>query len=197
MAGLFCKKPTFICGHAVIGAFLFFRNMFSAACFQEYGMSRLAQFQNRINQQIPLTKSMGLQLLEWDGTALLLSAPLAPNSNHQGTGFGGSLYGVGVTAAWSVAELALADLQLEGTVVIQTGTIEYMSPVDGDFYSVCRLPDGEMPDHFRKSLARHGRARLELTAEIFCGDPSLEPPQEPAAVFRGRFVVSDVRSRAG
>ncbi len=48
---------------------------------------------------------------EWDGTALLLSAPLAPNSNHQGTGFGGSLYGVGVTAAWSVAELALADLE--------------------------------------------------------------------------------------
>ena len=62
-------------------------------------MSRLAQFQKRINQNIPLTKAMGLKLLEWDGTALLLSAPLAPNSNHQGTGFGGSLYGVGVTAA--------------------------------------------------------------------------------------------------
>jgi thioesterase domain-containing protein len=160
-------------------------------------MSRLAQFQKRINQNIPLTKAMGLKLLEWDGTALLLSAPLALNSNHQGTGFGGSLYGVGVTAAWSLAELALADLQLEGTVVIQTGTIEYKSPVDGDFFSVCRLPDGEMPDHFRKSLARHGRARLELTAEIFCGDPLLEPPREPAAVFRGRFVVSEVRSRAG
>lgn len=160
-------------------------------------MSRLAQFQKRINQQIPLTKAMGLTLLEWDGTALLLSAPLAPNSNHQGTGFGGSLYGIGVTAAWSLAELALADLQLAGTVVVQTGTIEYKSPVDGDFFSVCRLPDGEMPDHFRKSLARHGRARLELTAEIFCGAPSLTPQQEPAAVFRGRFVVTDVRSRAG
>jgi len=159
-------------------------------------MSRLAQFQKRINQQIPLTKAMGLTLLEWDGTALLLSAPLAPNSNHQGTGFGGSLYGVGVSAAWSVAELALADLQLKGTVVVQTGSIEYKSPVDGDFFSVCRLPDGEMPDHFRKSLARHGRARLELAAEIFCGAPTLHPQQEPAAIFRGRFVVSDVRSRS-
>ncbi|HEV8077407.1 MAG TPA: YiiD C-terminal domain-containing protein, partial [Marinobacter sp.] len=146
--------------------------------------------------QIPLTKAMGLTFLEWDGTTLVLSAPLALNSNHQGTGFGGSLYGIGVTAAWSVAELALADLQLEGTVVAQTGTIEYKSPVDGDFFSVGRLPDGEMPDHFRKSLARHGRARLELTAEIFCGSPLLQPPQQPAAVFKGRFVIANVRSRS-
>lgn len=160
-------------------------------------MSRLVQFQKRINQQIPLTKALGLRLLEWNGSALLLSAPLAPNRNHQGTGFGGSLYCMGVTAAWSVAELALGDLQLEGTVVVQNGSIDYKLPVDGDFFSVCRLPDGEMPDHFGKSLARHGRARLELAAEVFCGSPVLEPRWEPAAIFQGRFVITDVRSRIG
>ena len=160
-------------------------------------MARLDQFQKRINQQIPLTRALGLQLLEWDGSALLLSAPLAPNSNHQGTGFGGSLYSVGVTAAWSVTELALADLQLEGAVLVQTGSIDYKAPVESDFFSVCRLPGGEVPDHFRKSLARHGRARLDLTAEIYCGAPVIEPRQEPVAIFQGRFVVLNVRSRSG
>ena len=37
-------------------------------------MSRLAQFQKRINQQIPLTKSLGLKLLELDGTVVERSA---------------------------------------------------------------------------------------------------------------------------
>ncbi len=32
-------------------------------------MSRLAQFQKRINQQIPLTTALGLKLLEWVGSA--------------------------------------------------------------------------------------------------------------------------------
>ncbi len=160
-------------------------------------MSRLAQFQKRINQQIPLTRALGLQLLEWDGSALLLSAPLVPNSNHQNTGFGGSLYCAGVTAAWCVTELALADMQLDGTVVVQTGSIDYKAPVESDFFTVCRLPGGEVPDHFRKSLARHGRARLELSAEIYCGTPLLEPRQQPVAIFTGRFVVQNVRSRAG
>lgn len=160
-------------------------------------MSRLAQFQKRINQQIPLTRALGLQLLEWDGSALLVSAPLAPNSNHQSTGFGGSLYCAGVTAAWSVTELALGDMQLDGTVVVQSGSIDYKAPVESDFFAVCRLPGGEVPDYFRKSLARHGRARLELSSEIYCGSPMLEPRQEPVAIFTGRFVVQNVRSRAG
>ncbi|MCS5563195.1 MAG: thioesterase domain-containing protein [Oleiphilaceae bacterium] len=158
-------------------------------------MSKLALFQDRINEEIPLSQALGIRLLSWDGHALLLSAPLAQNRNHQGTGFGGSVYSAAVTAAWGLAELALSDLGLRGAVVVQSGNIDYVAPVDQDFYVICRLPGGEIPAKFRKSLARHGKGRLDLTAEVFCGEPTPEPLGRPVAVFQGRFVVKDVHSK--
>jgi thioesterase domain-containing protein len=158
-------------------------------------MSQLARFQKRINEIIPLSAALGVRLESYDGHALLVSAPLEPNHNHQGTGFGGSVYSVAVISAWGLVELVLGDLGLEGKVVIQVGEIEHLDPVTTDFYALCRLPGGEVPGRFRKSLARHGRARLSLIAEIYCGEPSLTPSAEPAAIFQGRFVVQEIRSR--
>lgn len=157
-------------------------------------MSRLSLFQKRIQDEIPLSRALAIQLHSWDGQSLLLSAPLGPNTNHQGTGFGGSVYSAAVTAAWSVTELALGDLGLSGNVVVQSGHIDYLEPVATDFYVLCRLPGGATPERFRKSLARHGKGRLDLTAEVFCGEPSTAPDSDPAAVFQGRFVVTDVKS---
>ena len=62
-------------------------------------MSQLSLFQKRIHDEIPLSRALGIQLHSWDGRSLLLSAPLEPNRNHQGTGFGGSIYCAAVTAA--------------------------------------------------------------------------------------------------
>ncbi|KMQ74171.1 thioesterase domain-containing protein [Marinobacter subterrani] len=158
-------------------------------------MSQLSLFQKRIHDEIPLSRALGIQLHSWDGHSLLLSAPLEPNRNHQGTGFGGSIYCAAVTAAWGLTELALWDMGLRGSVVVQNGTIDYLEPVTMDFYVICRLPGDEVPERFRKSLARHGRGRLDLTAEVFCGEPRSMPNVEPVAVFQGRFVVQDVGSR--
>lgn len=157
-------------------------------------MAQLSVFQKRIHAEIPLTRALGIELHSWDGSALLISAPLEPNSNHQGTGFGGSVYSVAVTAAWGLMELALADLGLKGSVVVQTGSIDYLEPVATDFYAICRLPGGEIPERFRKALVRHGKARLDLTTEVFCGTPNSSPQGDPVAVFQGRFVVQDARS---
>lgn len=52
-------------------------------------MTQLARFQKRIYDMIPLSEALGVELVSYDGHALLVSAPLAPNHNHQGTGFGG------------------------------------------------------------------------------------------------------------
>lgn len=159
-------------------------------------MTQLARFQKRIHSMIPLSEALGVELLSYDGHSLLVSAPLEPNHNHQGTGFGGSVYSVAVISAWGLVELVLADLGLAGNVVIQVGEIEHIDPVEGDFYALCRLPGGEVPDRFRKSLARHGKGRLSLIAEVYCGEPSTEPLSEPVAVFQGRFVVQGAHSRA-
>lgn len=158
-------------------------------------MTQLSTFQKRIHEKIPLSRALGIELHFWDGHCLLLSAPLEPNRNHQGTGFGGSVYSVAVTAAWGLTELALADLGLKGSVVVQSGSIDYFEPVDTKFYAICRLPGEEIPERFRKSLARHGKGRLDLTTEVFCGTPTEFPQADPVAVFQGRFVVKDTRSQ--
>lgn len=158
-------------------------------------MPQLARLQKRIHEMIPLSEALGVRLESYDGSGLLVSAPLQPNHNHKGTGFGGSVYSVAVVSAWGLVELVLADLGLQGNVVIQVGEIEHLEPVTSDFYALCLLPGGEIPDRFRKSLARHGKARLSLIAEVYCGEPSMMPSREPAAVFQGRFVVQDIHSK--
>jgi thioesterase domain-containing protein len=67
-------------------------------------MTQLGRFQKRINEIIPLSEALGVRLESFDGHALLVSAPLQPNHNHQGTGFGGSVYSVAVVSAWGLVE---------------------------------------------------------------------------------------------
>lgn len=157
-------------------------------------MTQLARFQKRINDVIPLTRGLGVQLITYDGHQLLVSAPLEPNRNHQGTGFGGSLYAVAVTCAWGLVELTLEDFRLAGNVVIQSGTMGYTDPVDDDFYAICHLPGEEEMARFRKSLARYGKGRLTLSASVYCGTPTSTPKIPAVATFRGRFVVQDART---
>lgn len=152
-------------------------------------MSRLQEFQQRIHDVIPLTRAMGAELLAYDGRQLLVRAPLAPNSNHQGTGFGGSIYSVAVLAAWGLIELAVEDAGVDGTVVIQSGSMDYGQPVDGDFFALCQLPEPAEWERFLTMVRRRGRGRLSLKSALYGGEPALAPEQPAAAFFEGRFVV--------
>jgi thioesterase domain-containing protein len=152
-------------------------------------MSRLSDFQQRIHHVIPLTDAMAAELVAYDGQSLLVRAPLAPNSNHQGTGFGGSVYSIAVLAAWGLIELVVEDAGVDGHVVIQSGQMDYSQPVDSDFYALCQLPDEQEQQRFLSMLQRKGRGRLALTSRVYCGAPTTAPESEPVATFEGRFVV--------
>lgn len=152
-------------------------------------MDRLKEFQQRIHRVIPLTSAMDAELLHYDGQSLMVRAPLAPNSNHQGTGFGGAVYSVSVLAAWGLIELAVEDAGVNGSVVIQSGGIDYGRPVDSDFFAVCRLPEPPEWERFLTMLDRRGRGRLTLRSGLYCGKPDVATEQPAAAFFEGRFVV--------
>ncbi|SDX45326.1 YiiD C-terminal domain-containing protein [Marinobacter mobilis] len=153
----------------------------------------LAQFQNRINDTIPLTRALGVRAEHYDGQRLVVSAPLEPNHNHQGTGFGGSLYSVAVVAAWGSVELKLADFGLVGNVVVQSGGMTYSGPVAGDFKAVGQLPPEHELARLQKSLQRHGKGRLMVTAEVYATAQDGTPEGNALATFEGRFVVQDAR----
>lgn len=143
---------------------------------------RERRLEARLHQQIPLTRAIGIEVVRYSGSSLVLRAPLAPNVNHEQTVFGGSLYAVAVLAGWGLTVLVLEDQQLDGHIVIQHSDIAYLHPVESDFEACSTLPDPEELDQFLKMLTRKGRGRLRLQTLIGLAD-------DPAVSFTGSFVV--------
>jgi thioesterase domain-containing protein len=135
-----------------------------------------------LDTQIPLAKALQVRAVAAGDAAVVLAAPLAPNANHAGTAFGGSLYSLAVLAAWGWLTRALALATLEASVVIQEGRIRYHSPVLSEFTATCFAPHAAAWQRFHTALQRRGIARLELRCE-------LHSQTEPAAELVGQFVA--------
>jgi thioesterase domain-containing protein len=69
--------------------------------------------QNLIDREITLAKHMAVVVESADDNSMILRAPLAPNSNHKGTAFGGSLYSLAVLTGWAWVTRSLATHQLD------------------------------------------------------------------------------------
>lgn len=145
-------------------------------------MAELEELQSRIERLIPMTGALGLQLTEFDGQTLIVEAPLGPNHNHQNTAFGGSLYCVGVMAVWSLLQLWLDRKGLPGSIVIQSGAMDYSDPVTDDFVATATFPETAVMDKVEVMLRRHGKARLSLASDLL-------QRGEPRGRFIGRFVI--------
>lgn len=133
-----------------------------------------------LHTQIPLTRAMGVEVASYDGSELVLTAPLALNHNHLGTAFGGSLNAVATLAGYVLLWLELRDRSAH--IVIRESRIQFHRPVKSALRAVCRAPEGTTLDHFRASFERKGKARLELHVEIFA-------EEELAVAFDGTFVA--------
>lgn len=132
------------------------------------------------HHQIPLTRAMGVQVVSSDADGLVLTAPLEPNHNHLGTAFGGSLTAIATLAGYGVIWLALGDR--EAHVVVKDGAFRFRRPVRGEIRAVCRPPEAQVMEEFRREFAEKGRARLRLHAIV-------EEAGEAAVEFEGTFVA--------
>src|SRR5262247_202907 len=111
-----------------------------------------SRLERRMHAEIPLTRSIDVRVRRFDGTALTLSAPLAANSNHKGTAFGGSLFSLAVLAGWGLLALKLEERNLHAELVIQDSHVEYLAPVRGDFSARATLPEASEFDRFARTL---------------------------------------------
>jgi thioesterase domain-containing protein len=139
--------------------------------------------QHRIDREFALALHIGIVVESADDAAVVLSAPLAPNANHQGTAFGGSLYSVAVLAGWAWVTRYLAARNLSADGVIQESTIRFLKPVQGALRASAAAPPGLEIDKFRKMLQRAGRGRISLQVDI-------EYNQSAAALFHGVFAAA-------
>jgi thioesterase domain-containing protein len=146
----------------------------------DYGADYL---QRRIDKEIMLAKPMGVIVESADETAVILRAPLAPNANHKGTAFGGSLYALAVLTGWAWITRFLATRALDADAVIQESNMRFLAPVHGEMRACIEIPAAADIDRFRKMLVRADRGRIRLAVNMHQG-PKL------ATVFDGLFAAA-------
>lgn len=136
-----------------------------------------------LHEQIPLTRAMELRATEADARHLVLEAPLAPNRNHLGTAFGGSLHALPTLACYGTLWMVLREAGFDGHVVVKRSQATYRAPVTGSLRAVCARPSAEIVRDFLADLRRHGKARMELGAVVEGNDG------KAAVEFSGSFVA--------
>lgn len=135
-----------------------------------------------LHDSIPLIAAMGVQVVRCDGSGVELAAPLAPNRNPQGGGFGGSIAALALTAAWSVVYCHVWGRTPAPAVVVADHRLEYLAPVTGEMRARARGPGSAAWSRFDRALERRGRGRMALEASVYNGG-------DVAARFAGTFVA--------
>ena len=126
---------------------------------------------------------MGVAVLEASPERVALEAPLSPtNLNHRSTAFGGSVAALAILAGWTVVHLRLRAEGLAAQTVIQTSSVEYDAPIQGDFRATSEPVPAHAWSRFVRGITKHGRGRLIVTVHVTAG-------AETAATFTGSYVA--------
>lgn len=142
----------------------------------------IGELQKVLHSEIPLTKAIGIEVVEYNDSGLTLSAPLGNNTNHKATAFGGSLYSVCVLSGWGLIYLLLKERGLSGHVVIQESSTRFLSPVTTDIVAKCAFESAKQCDRFIHTYKRKGMARIVLQSRVICND-------RDSVLFEGSYVA--------
>jgi thioesterase domain-containing protein len=145
-------------------------------------MKDIKSIQEYLYEHIPLSESMGAEVVEATPERVTLRAPLAPNINHRETVFGGSASALCILSSWALVHFRLQDEGFACRVVIQRNTMTYDKPILSRFEANCILDDQEQWAKFVKTLSKKGKARVMLTSSLKCSG-------EQVGFFEGTLVA--------
>ncbi|MEY2511955.1 MAG: hypothetical protein QOE26_2718 [Verrucomicrobiota bacterium] len=123
---------------------------------------------------------MGVRVVANDESGFVIEAPVALNSNHLRTAFGGSINAVATLAAYGFLWLEFNDASV--LVVVAESSIRFLRPVRETIRAVCLRPAAEELAAFRSQFKAKGKARITLRVNVIEGG-------ETAAEFEGSFVA--------
>jgi thioesterase domain-containing protein len=133
-------------------------------------------------KHIPLSQAMSIEVREASPEAVILSAPLGPNVNHQGTVFAGSASAVGLLSAWALLFVRLQSAGLQNPGVVANNTMTYYRPITGLFTATAAMIDTTAWQRFTATLKQNNRAKITLTSVLHCKG-------ELVAELTGEFVA--------
>jgi thioesterase domain-containing protein len=132
------------------------------------------------HEQIPITRAMGLRVVAHDERGFTVEAPVALNSNHLRTAFGGSINAVATLAAYGFLWLELDDPSAH--VVVAESSIRFLQPIRETIRAICLRPTEDELTAFRSQFAAKRKARITLRVNVI-------EAGEIAAEFTGSFVA--------
>lgn len=141
-----------------------------------------AELEQYLYTRIPLTRAIEVAVTAITPERVVLSAPLAPNVNHHGTGFGGSASALGILAAWGLLYTRLLSEGVRVRLVIRRNSVEYLRPITGTFTASGTLEAADSWARFLKTLQRKDRAQITASSVLECEGQSV-------ARFTGDFVA--------
>ena len=138
--------------------------------------------QDYFHNHIPLSKAMAVAVEVATPQVVRLVAPLAPNSNHHGTVFGGSASAVAVLSAWGLLHVAMVEANIKADLVVQKSCMSYELPITGVFTAEAVAPAPEKWQRFLAMLLKFKRARISIPSVLKCND-------QKVGGFEGEFVA--------
>lgn len=135
--------------------------------------------ENKLHHEIPMSKYMQVKVVRASAEEIELECDLAPNHNHVGTAFGGSLATLMVLAAYcQLFEI----INETGHVLLKNSSMNFIYPVEEKLRAVCKAPSLDQVKKFQEAYSKKGKARLELNSQIVLSDGRV------ACQMTGEFV---------
>ena len=123
---------------------------------------------------------MGLRVVAHDDTGFTVEAPVALNSNHLRTAFGGSINAVATLAAYGFLWVELNDAAAH--VVVAESSVRFLRPVRETIRATCLRPPARDLEMFAVQFREKRKARITLHVDV-------TENGETAAEFEGQFVA--------
>lgn len=126
-------------------------------------MSITEEITASINELIPIVAAMGVEVIEAEPNSVAARLPSAPNVNHFGTSYAGSLFTVAELLGGVLARTSLA---AEGGVpLVKRVEIDFLRPAMTDVVARATLSDAEIA-RILGEYAERGKSDFELLAEV-------------------------------
>ncbi len=142
------------------------------------------ELQSTWHSTIPMSKAMAMEISYYDQQCLLTHCDADFNKNLHNTMFAGSIYTLATLTGWGWVYLALKQAKLAGDIVLAEASIKYKAPIKGVAYGCVESSNvsGATLEQLQTRLQQGKNARVQLTANIYCGE-------RVAAIFTGNYAV--------
>ncbi|MCG3710467.1 thioesterase domain-containing protein [Aliarcobacter butzleri] len=139
--------------------------------------------ENKLHNEIPLTKFMDLKITKYDEKELITVAPLNKNINDKGTAFGGSLATLTIISGWSICWLISKELEINSeNIVVIKNEHSYRKPVTKELICHTKRPIKDEIENLKNKLLLKKSASIKISSQIIEDD-------EVCVDFTGYYVI--------